>query len=164
MIRIRWGVRLPAVLLWSTALLGCEGDGRTEELYLLAAEALPAEAHGDRGKVVNPRLLERENPRLSEGALDRLRDAGFEILGGDGSEDPRKATYYFTHPDTLEGKGYRIYLYVSLGARVGTMGRGDTWWRVDLECREDCRVVEVAPTGGRGWGRTSPVGSEDGNR
>jgi len=152
------------VPLLLAALPGCERDGRAEELYLLAAEALPAEAHGDRGKAVNPRLLEPENPRLSAGALGRLRDAGFEVLGGDGSEDPRKATYYFTHPDTLEGKGYRIHLYVSLGARVGTMRRGDTWWRVDLECLEDCRVVEVAPTGGRGRGRTSRVGSESGTR
>jgi hypothetical protein len=158
LIFLRSGVGLRILLGLLVALPGCERDERADEIYLMAADALPAEAHRDRARVVNPRLLEPDNPRMGDGVLDRLRAAGYEILGAGGLEDPDKATHYFTQPDTLEGNQYRIHVYVSLGARVGTMQRGDTWWRVDLECLEACRVVEVAPTGGRGWGRTSPVG------
>jgi hypothetical protein len=158
LIFLRSGVRALAFLGLLVALPGCDRDQKAEEIFLLAADALPVEAHQERARVVNPRLLEQNNPRMGEGVLVRLRDAGYEVLGTGGLEDPEKATYYFTDPDTLEGNRYRIYLYVSLGARVGTMQRGDTWWRVDLECPEACRVVGVAPTGGRGWGRTSPVG------
>jgi hypothetical protein len=151
--------RLP-VLLSVLLLVGFSGCGEGDKganLYLLAAGALGPEAHQDRTKVVNPFLLAPDNPRLPGEALAKLLDAGYETMEDEGQEDPGKATLYFTPLEELGEDRYRLRIHVSLGARFGTMHRGDTWWLVEMECREECRVLEITATSSPGWGRRSPV-------
>ena len=153
--------RVPAPLLsafLSTLLLlpGCWREDERDGLYLLAATALGAEAHQDRAMVVNPRLLGPANPRISEGVLAGFEEAGIEVMGGDGLEDPEKATLYFTPPEALDEGRYRLRVYVSLGARPGRMDRGDSWWEVVAECREGCEVLETTSISPPGFGRSSP--------
>lgn len=133
----------PWFLLFLFFLPGCQGGKETDGLFLLAAEALGPEAHKNREMVVNPRLLGQENPRIPDRALLLLQEAGFGLTGADGQEDPEKATLYFTPPEALEEGRYQLRVFVSMGARFGTMHRGDTWWRVLVECRERCEVLEI---------------------
>jgi len=144
-----------ALLLLS--LSACGGQNEGDGLYLLAATALGPEAHHDRPKVVNPRLLAPDNPRMPAGAVYILQEGGFELMGDDGLEDPEKATFYFRPLERLEGNLYQVEIYVSLGARFGTMDRGDTWWRTEIRCDGACRVEAVTPISPPGWARQSPV-------
>ena len=139
-------------LLALAMLGGCEGPASPyEDLYLLAAEALGPEAHGDRQRVVSPVLVALDNPRLPHGVLRDFRNRGYEIFGGSGEEDPEKATYYLTIPAPLPNDRYRLRVHVSLGGRMGSMDRGDTWWIVTGSCAPECRVLEVRPAENRSW-------------
>lgn len=135
------------------SLLGCRNEAPPTDIFLVAAGALGPEAHHDRPRVVNPVLLSDGNPRLSDAVLQAFRDAGYEVMEGQGPEDPGKATLYFTLPQALEAGRYRLRIYVSLGVRPGNMDRGDSWWRVDLQCRQSCTVLDVAATDAPGWSR-----------
>jgi hypothetical protein len=145
---------LPAFLLTLLLLPGCERGDERDGLYLLAARALGPEAHQNREMVVNPRLLGPGNPRISDRVLSGLRDAGLEMMGG-GLEDPEKATLYFTPPEALEEGRYQLRVYVSLGARPGRMDRGDSWWEVQADCREGCKVLEIISISPPGFGRSA---------
>jgi hypothetical protein len=125
---------------------GCAPGDPTDEFFALAANSLGPVAHQGRAMVVNPLLLTSENPRMSEAALQSLRDQGYEVMGPDGIEDPERATLYFTPPRAIEDGRFTLNVYVSLGARPGRMRRGDTWWRVVVGCEEACSVAEIAPT------------------
>jgi len=132
--------------------VGCgEGGGQADDLFLAAAEALGQEAYAGRERVVNPHLIAPENPLIPERVLSEFREGGFEIMEGVGEEDPTKATLYFSLPRPLEGSQYEIRIYVSMGARFGSMDRGDTWWRVIGECVEGCRVLETIQTDNEPW-------------
>lgn len=146
---------LPALLATLLFLQGCGRADERDGLFLLAANALGPEAHQDRQLVVNPRLLDPGNPRMAERALGALKGAGFEMMGEDGLEDPEKATLYFTSPVTLEEDRYQLRVYVSLGARPGRMDRGDSWWEVQVGCREGCQVTEVTSITPPGFGRSA---------
>ena len=146
----RWMWVLPLL-----SLLGCRGQGLPVDLFVEAAGALGPEAHQDRVKVVNPVLLSKGNPRLSDRALQALRDAGYEVMGGEGEEDPGKATIYFTVPEALGEGRYSLRIYVSLGVRPGNMSRGDSWWQVDLKCDKGCSVQDIRATDAPGWSRRS---------
>lgn len=146
---------LSVSLLTLLLLPGCRGEDARDGLYLLAANALGPEAHENREVVVNPRLLGPGNPRIPEEALRGLEEAGFGILGGNGLEDPEKATIYFTSPEALEEGRYRLRVYVSLGARPGRMDRGDSWWEVLADCQEGCEVLETTSITPPGFGRSA---------
>jgi hypothetical protein len=145
---------LPVFLATLLFLQGCGQEDEMDGLYLLAANALGPEAHQDREMVVNPRLLDPGNPRMAQRALGVLQAAGFGMMGEDGLEDPGKATLYFTSPVALEEDRYRLRIYVSLGARPGRMDRGDSWWEVQVGCREGCQVMEVTSITPPGFGRS----------
>ena len=152
-----WALPSPRTLFLILLLFfaGCRERDEKDGLFLLAARALGPEAHQDREMVFNPRLLGPENPRMSGEAISLLQEGGLELTGGDGLEDPQKATLYFTPPEVLEEGRYELRVYVSLGARFGTMHRGDTWWRVLVDCPEVCEVQEIARISSPGGGRSS---------
>lgn len=134
-------------------LPGCRAQGPPVDVFVEAAGALGPEAHQDRVEVVNPVLLSDGNPRLSDRALRALRDAGYEVMGGEGEEDPGKATLYFTVPQVLGEGRYSVRVYVSLGVRPGHMDRGDSWWQVELRCDDGCSVQDIRATDAPGWSR-----------
>lgn len=132
--------------------VGCgDGGGEADDLFLLAAEALSPEAYAGRPRVVNPFLISQGNPPMTKKVLSAFREAGLEIIGGTGEEDPTKATLYFSSPRLSEEGRYEIQVHVSLGARFGSRNRGDTWWRVVGECKEGCRVLEAIQTDSKPW-------------
>ena len=88
---------------------------------------------------------------MTKKVLSAFREAGLEIMGGTGEEDATKATLYFSPPRLSEEGRYEIRIHVSLGARFGSMDRGDTWWRVIGECDERCRVLETIQTDNVPW-------------
>jgi len=138
-----------SLLVWG--LLACgPGPPREEPLYVLAAEALGSQAYRDRQKVVNPRLVSLDNPRLPHRVLDAFRNRGYEIMETV-EEDSTRATYYLSTPTLVAGDTFQIRVHVSLGGRMGSMERGDTWWLVTGICGEGCGIVEVTPVDNRSW-------------
>ncbi|MFC1661436.1 hypothetical protein ACFL3S_08315 [Gemmatimonadota bacterium] len=146
---------LVALVLFSF-LVACGTSELPGRIYVLAVGAVPEDAFRNREVEVSPLLLGPGLPRMADGTLDLPRREGLTISEGDGSERggpmaAGPATAFFTLPDTLSPGRYRVGVFLSLGERFGQMDRGDTWWRVEVDCLEECQVVQVEESSRGEW-------------
>lgn len=149
--------RLIAALFLLASVIACGSVDRTGEVFLAALNAIPEEALQGRAKALSPILLAEDYPRIPDGVLATLRSAGIELAGGSAMasrEAPpdAPATIYLTSPEPLGEDRYRLGVSVNLGKPMGSLHRGDTWWRMTVECSEDCEAVEVLQSGTHEWG------------
>lgn len=146
----------PALFLLAT-VVACGPADPTGEVFLAALNAVPEEALEGRMKEVSPILLSEGYPRIHEDVLASLRSAGIEVAVGRGMErrdapPDAPATIYLTPPEQLGENRYQLGVSVNLGKPLGSLHRGDTWWRVTVECSVDCEAVEVLQSGTHEWG------------
>lgn len=135
----------------------CGPSDRSAEIFLAALNGIPSEAFQGREVEVNPLLLEESFPRIPEEVLEVFRREGFTVSeesdrAGQASGEDAAATVFFTAPDTTGPGEYQLGAAVTLGRPFGRLNRGDTWWRVRVDCPGQCAVVEVAKSGYQEWG------------
>jgi hypothetical protein len=146
----------PALVLLAT-VVACRPADPTGEVFLAALNAVPEEALQGRMKELSPILLAEDYPRIPEGVLASPRSAGIGVSVGSGMErrdvpSDAPATIYLTPPEQLGENRYQLGVSVNLGKPLGTLHRGDTWWRVTVECSVGCEAVEVLQSGTHEWG------------
>jgi hypothetical protein len=147
----------PSALVLLATVVACGPADPTGEVFLAALNAVPEEALQGRMKEVSPILLAEDNPRIHEGVLASLRSAGIEVAVGSGMErrdapPDAPATLYLTPPEQLGENRYQLEVAANLGKPLGSLHRGDTWWRVSVECSVRCEAVEVLQSGTHEWG------------